>query len=45
LKKQAQEVVKKADQRKEVITSEGENIEGGEVVESEFVDDDDIPSA
>lgn len=45
LKKQAQEVVKKADQRKEVITSEGENIDSGEVVESEFVDDDEIPSA
>ncbi len=45
LKKQAQEVVTKADQRKEVITSEGENIDGGEVVESEFVDDDEIPSA
>ncbi len=45
LKKQAQEVVKKADQRKEVITSESENINGGEVVESEFVDDDEIPSA
>ncbi|MCJ7716242.1 MAG: hypothetical protein MUO54_06960 [Anaerolineales bacterium] len=45
LKKQAQEIVTKADQRKEVITSEGEKIEGGEVVDSEFVEDDEIPSA
>ncbi len=45
LKKQAQEVVTKADQRKKVITSEGEILDGGEVVESEFVDDNEIPSA
>jgi hypothetical protein len=44
LKKQARDIVTKADQRKDVITSEDEIISDGEIIESEFVSDDEIPS-
>jgi hypothetical protein len=43
LKKQAQDIVTKADQRKDVITHEEEIISGGEIIEGEFVSDDEIP--
>ena len=43
LKKQAQDIVTKADQRKNVITDEEEIISGGEIIEGEFVSDDEIP--
>jgi hypothetical protein len=44
LKKQARDIVTKADQRKDVITSEDEIISDGEIIESEFASDDEIPS-
>ena len=44
LKKQAQDIVTKADQRKNVITDEEEIISGGEIIEGEFVSDDEIPN-
>ena len=43
LKKQAQDIVTKADQRKNVITDEEEIISDGEIIEGEFVSDDEIP--
>jgi len=43
LKKQAQDIVTKADQRKNVITNEEEIISDGEIIEGEFVSDDEIP--
>lgn len=44
LKKQAQDIVTKADQRKDVITHEDEIISDGEIIEGEFVSDDEIPN-
>ena len=44
LKKQAQDIVTKGDQRKDVITHEEETISDGEIIEGEFVSDDEIPS-
>ena len=44
LKKQAQDIVTRADQRKDVITHEDEIIGDGEIIEGEFVTDDEIPS-
>ncbi len=44
LKKQAQDIVTKADQRKDVITYEDEIISDGEIIEGEFVNDDEIPN-
>ncbi len=44
LKKQAQDIVTKGDQRKDVITHEDEIISDGEIIEGEFVSDDEIPS-
>lgn len=44
LKKQAQDIVTKGDQRKDVITHEEEIISDGEIIEGEFVSDDEIPS-
>lgn len=46
LKKQARDIVAKADKRKDVITSEDEITSDGEIIESEFVSDsdDEVPS-
>jgi len=44
LKKQAQDIVTKGDQRKDVITHEEEIISDGEIIEGEFVSDDETPS-
>ncbi len=43
LKKQAQDIVTKGDQRKDVITHEEEIISDGEIIEGEFVSDDETP--
>lgn len=46
LKKQARDIVTKADKRKDVITSEDEITSDGEIIEGEFVSDsdDEVPS-
>lgn len=46
LKKQARDIVAKADKRKDVITSEDEITSDGEIIEGEFVSDsdDEVPS-
>ena len=44
LKKQAQEIVTKADQRKDEITSEDEFVSDGKIIEGEFSIDDEIAS-
>jgi hypothetical protein len=43
LKKQAQDIVTKGDQRKDVITHEEEIISDGEIIEGEFASDDETP--
>ncbi len=43
LKKQAQDIVTKGDQRKDVITHEEEIISDGEIIEGEFASDDKTP--
>ena len=45
LKKQAGEMVTKADQRKDEIVGDDEVNSDGEVIEGEFISDDEIPSA